>query len=412
MRSVNRFAETLIEAISTEQAGQQAVGSDARPSNVVCSPLSVVTALAIVMLGANGTTLDELVRVLAPDPENDVEDGVPRTSFPSAFHSSMGLLSNSLNERNHRPESESGSPDDVGWRTETRTVELTMTNGLWGERAGHWLPEFLVAAAEQYGASLHPVSFADDPGAARQAINRWVSDATSGRIEDLLGPEAIDHLTRLVVVNAIYFKANWLVAFQNHATTDADFVAARGPVEVPMMRLVGHLSYSLGDDWQAVELPYVFGELSLLAVMPKHDTTTQNDSDRFAPLPTIDEIDAASTTGRVELWFPRFDINTMVSLRTMLTNLGLSSAFSDAADLSAMTSDEMVGISDVFHHAGISVDEHGTEAVAATAFPEAGGIGPSEDPVELHFDHPFRFWLRDVPTGLVIFAGDVADPSR
>jgi serpin B len=165
-----------------------------------------------------------------------------------------------------------------------------------------------------------------------------------------------------------------------------------------MMHLQRHFGYAEGDGWQAVELPYVFGELAMTVVVGDADLAD-----------AIGEL----TDNEVILSFPKFDIETSTSLADVLGALGMATAFTDGADFTGMTTDEPLHISDVVHQANITVDEEGTEAAAATAVVMTAGAAPAPgEPVTMVVDRPFTFALRDVPTGAIVFLGRVGDPSQ
>jgi serpin B len=210
--------------------------------------------------------------------------------------------------------------------------------------------------------------------------------------------------TRLTLVNAIYLKANWANAFIEAYTEDEPFTAPDGEVTVQMMHTTSDFDYGEGDGWRAVEIPYVFGGLTFLVAMGDNEGT---------PMPSADEAAGALISSYVQLGLPKFDIETSTTLGQQLQAMGMASAFGDGADFSGMTPFG-VKIGDVIHQANITVDEVGTEAAAATAviMPTAESMAPEPpEPVVFTVDRPFTFWLRDRPTGTIIFTGRVNDPS-
>ena len=166
------------------------------------------------------------------------------------------------------------------------------------------------------------------------------------------------------------------------------------------------MSHASGPGWQAVEIPYVGGSLAMTIIVPA-------DLAAFEAALTADRLAAITASladAEVALTLPRFSIETKAQLADVLAALGMPSAFDDRADFGGITTAEQLAISDVIHQANIDVDEKGTEAAAATAVAMAASAMPAE-PVTLRVDRPFLFAVRDVPTGAVLFLGQVVDPS-
>jgi serpin B len=216
-------------------------------------------------------------------------------------------------------------------------------------------------------------------------------------------------MTRFVLVNAIYLKAPWLVPFGDGSTVDAPFTRSDGTrTEVPTMATTWAMPYAEGDGWRAVDLPYVGGELSMLLILP-------DDIEGWvaaADATTLRTVASALAPVRVDLRLPTFGIETSAELGDHLIALGMPSAFDEMrADFSGITTAERLMIAEVVHQANIDVDESGTEAAAATAVIGVTTGGPPPETIELRFDRPFVFAVRDVPTGAVLFLGTVGDPS-
>jgi len=362
--------------------------ADAPTANLVFSPASIALALAMTSAGAKGDTLKEMHSVL------HLTEG-------DASHRAMNGLSALLESLNQTQDNTAEGGSGVS------EVQLNIANSLWGQTGLAFEPAFLDLLAAEYGAGLETVDYKADPEGARKLINAWVSDQTKERIPQLLAQGTITPDSRLTLVNAIYLKANWMNAFLEGATADEPFTTATGEtVKVPMMRRTDDYAYAEGDGWRAVEVPYVFGSLSLTAMV---GTGTDDDS----LLTTGDEVFEALSSRKVSLGMPRFDIETSTSLAQVLGALGMATAFTDAADFSGMTTDERLSIGDVIHQANITTDEKGTEAAAATAVIMGGTAAPVEtDPVEFTIDRPFTFWLRERTTNAIVFMGRVTDPTQ
>ncbi|MEQ1701439.1 MAG: serpin family protein [Ilumatobacteraceae bacterium] len=353
-------------------------------ANLVFSPASIALALTMTSAGAKGDTLAEMSKVL-------------HLTDPGMIHRSMNGLTVGLAELDQSQD------NTTQGGTGTSEVQLSIANSLWGQTGFDFEQAFLDLLSSEYGAGMELVDYVTDPEAARVAINAWVAEQTKQRIPELLGPDTITKDARLTLVNAIYLKANWATVFPDGNTAEAPFTTPTGEVRVQMMQVSNDFGYAEGAGWQAVELPYVFGNLTFVAFVGTDDDSL---------LTTGDEVFAALDRRPVTLSMPRFDIQTSTSLADVLAAMGMPTAFSAKADFSGMTKQVALAIGDVVHQANITVDEQGTEAAAATAvivMPTSEQV--VEEPIEMLVDRPFTFWLRDRATGTIIFTGRVNDPS-
>lgn len=374
--SVNAFAADLFDRL---------VAIDPT-ANLVFSPASIALALTMTSAGAKDQTLVEMNTVL-------------HITDQATIHREMNGLSAALAAVNKTVDNTAEGGEG------TSQVELSIANSLWGQAGYQFEQAFLELLSSEYGAGMELVDYATDPEAARAAINAWVDEQTKQRIPELL-PEKIIHVdVRLTLVNAIYLKANWANRFDDALTTDEPFAAPGGEVTAQMMRTTAELGYGEGDGWRAVEIPYVFHDLSFLVAMG---------ADADAAMPSVDEAAGVLAATLVDLGLPRFDIETATSLADVLMEMGMARAFQDRDEFTGMSSSKPgLFIGDVIHQANITVDEEGTEAAAATAVIMAAESAPQELPTPVVFtiDRPFTFWLRDVATGAVVFMGRVNDPS-
>jgi serpin B len=389
---VGRAAATPAEAAAAV-ASVNALGTDlyrrlasADPTgNLVFSPSSIATALAMTRVGAKGATAAEMDHVL-------------HVTDPAALPQSMNALDQVLASR-------SGS-----FPFGDSTVEITVStaNSLWGQRGLAFEPTFLQTLASSYGAGVRTVDYRQAPEPARAAINAWVAQQTKDKITDLLAAGTIDSSTRLTLVNAIYLKAPWQFPFAKELTAPGSFTDASGRTDTTaMMHLGESLPYASGKGWQAVGLPFIGGGLEMDIIVP--DAGTLAAFEKALDADTLTEVTTALAARPVILTVPKWKSTTSVSLTEALQALGMPTAFTDAADFSGMTTAEQFLISDVVHQATMTVDEDGTEAAAATAVVMAGTSAPTS-PVTLTVDRPFLLVLRDTQTGAVIFLGRVAHP--
>ena len=354
--------------------------------NLFYSPHSISVALAMTYAGARGDTAEQMAAALQflLDQER--------------LHPAFNWLDTELAKRGEGAEGQDGE----GFR-------LNIVNAIWGQKDYSFLPAFLDVLAENYGAGLRILDFITETEKSRLAINDWISDQTEGRIEDLIPQGAIDALTRLVLTNAIYFNAAWEYPFDEIMTADGPFyLLDGGQVTVPMMRQTESFGYTDGEGFQAVELPYDGGELSMVILLPEAGKFEAFEEGLQAE--QVEAIISDLQPTQVALTMPRFEFDSEFSLKDTLTEMGMPIAFSSGADFSGMNGNRELSISDVVHKAFVAVDEAGTEAAAATAVIMPGSA-PPELPVEVTIDRPFIFLIRDIDTDAILFVGRVMNPD-
>ena len=354
--------------------------------NLFFSPYSISLALAMTYAGARGETAQQMADTLHFILSQD------------RLHPAFNSLDIELSQRGEGAKGKDGE----GFR-------LNIVNAIWGQEGYKFLSEFLDVLAENYGAGLRPLDFANAPEESRITINNWVSDQTEGRIEDLIPQGLLDALTRLVLTNAIYFNAAWQHPFNEDMTEDGPFyLLDGGEVTVPMMKQTESFSYAEGDGYQAIELPYDGRELSMVILLPRAGQFETFEDSLDAQ--RVDAILKDVEPRRVALTMPRFEFESSFSLKEALAAMGMPVAFSGSADFSGMTGNRDLFIADVIHKAFVSVDEAGTEAAAATAVVMELTALPGT-PVEVTLDRPFVFLIHDIETGAILFVGRVVAPS-
>jgi serpin B len=367
------FAFELYQALKGEEG------------NLFYSPYSISLALAMTYAGASGETAQQMADTLQFLLDQD------------KLHPAFNWLDAELAKRGEG----AAGKDEEGFR-------LNIVNAIWGQKDYEFLSSFLDVLAENYGAGLRILDFITETEKSRLAINDWVSDQTEGRIEDLIPPGAIGELTRLVLTNAIYFNAAWEYPFDEDITADGPFYLLNGEqVTVPIMKQTESFGYTEGEEYQAVELPYDGGELSMVILLPEAGKLEAFEETLNAQ--QVDAIISGLQYTEVALTMPRFEFDSEFSLKDTLAGMGMPIAFSSGADFSGMTGNPELFISDVVHKAFVAVDEAGTEAAAATAVIMDSTAVP-EPPVEVTIDRPFIFLIRDIETGAVLFAGRVLNP--
>jgi serpin B len=422
--------EPALAAARAAAAAQNAFGLDLyrrmlrdpslelKDKGVVMSPTSIVMALSMARAGAKGDTAAEMDEVLRLDGWNRYATG-------------LAALDQELRSR------------DATWAWdggEQHALALRMANMAFGQRGYAIEPTYLDRIGAAFGSPLALVDYMDDPAGALEAINGWVSRQTMGRIPKLLSPANVTESTRLVLVNAVYLKAEWAMPFSEVDTRDRPFTTMTGDrVPVPTMRQEAvALPVAEGPGWRATELEYLAPDgaepMSMTLILPDDidaferslkpsmiaaiDRELATEWDRVTKVrygnPDRWGMDCGTVAYATNLFLPKFGIDTHGNLVPALAAAGMRIPMSPEADFTGIN-DGGLAIAVVIHQANIDVDEEGTEAAAATAvgMDTTGGCGgPSPKAIKtLRLDHPFVFLLRDTRTGAILFMGRVADPS-
>lgn len=363
--------------------------------NLFFSPYSISTALAMTYAGARGQTEAQMAKVLH-FPTLAGEEMPPKPVMQEGqFHSAFGEVVKDLNQR-----------------AKKGGYELAVANALWGQKGYTLLNDFLKLIETEYEGRLTDVDFVRATESARQTINAWVEQKTKDKIKELIKPGVLDAMTRLVLTNAIYFKGNWQRQFKKDKTRDAPFTLASGEkVDTPMMNQTGEFRYMETEDFQAIELPYVDNELSMVILLPK-ETDGLPEFEKALNLEDFSQWLDRLHKREVIVSVPKFKMTSQFSLASVLKSMGMTDAFSArVADFSGITGSRDLFISAVIHKAYVDVNEEGTEAAAATGVTmRLTSVGPSQTPV-FRADHPFLFLIRDNQSGSILFIGRVMNPK-
>jgi serpin B len=354
--------------------------------NLFYSPYSISLALAMTYAGASGQTAEQMAEVLH------------FMLTDNELHAAFNKLAIELNKRNTaRP--------NYG----IQGVQLNIANAIWGQQDYEFMQAFLNVLAENYDAGMRTLDYQSDPEGCRQIINDWVSEQTNGKIKDLIPEGGITPLTRLVLTNAIYFKATWLYPFEEE-NTDGNFYLADGrTVSVPMIHQTAMFNYKDGRNYRAVELTYDNNTMSMVIIVP--DKGSFEDFETALTAESMISIVSSLDDQKLNLSMPKFKFEYQTGLKDILQAMGMTDAFNEAADFSKMTMIEALFIADVLHKAYVSVDEKGTEAAAATAVMMAGSAPPKDEPIDFTIDRPFIFLIMDNVTDSILFIGRVMNPA-
>ncbi len=353
--------------------------------NLFFSPYSISTALAMTYAGARGQTEKEMACVL--------HFTLPQAQLHRAFAD--------LSERFAQIE-------------KRKQINLIVANSLWCERTYPFLDTFLDLNLKYYRAELRLVDFMGKPEQTRGEINAWIEEKTHGKIRDLIQPNQITELTRLVLCNAIYFKGIWLTQFSPEATqVEPFFITKERQVKVPLMRQTLQVPVHTAGDAVLFALPYAGEDLSFVVLLPK-------------TLDGLEPIESQLTASRLQTWLaaldkapakdaivylPRFKLNCRLELADVLAAMGMPSAFRRGADFTGISHANDLFISHVVHQAFVDVNEEGTEAAAATAVTiRVTAVGTTR-PLELRVDRPFLFIIRERQTGSILFLGRLVAPT-
>ena len=350
--------------------------------NLVLSPDSIAAALAMAGSGAAGPTATQIAEVL-------------HLSSPRAF-AAVGQLQGAL--AGEQLAAAHGDP---------QAATLDLANGLFVQRGDVLKPAFLAGLQQHFAAAPQTVDF--QAPSAIEAINAWVSARTQGIIPRILAE--LPRQTRLALANAIYLKAAWRYPFKPQATASAPFHGERTSASIAFMHETDALPYAHGRGYEAVDMPYRSSTLSLLVMLPLKQSLAA--LERALTPGRLAAIVGGLSARPVLLSLPRLHLVTHTLLNGTLKALGMTAAFSDGADFSAITGAERLKIGLVEHAADFKVDEAGTVAAAATVVTIEPTVAraPAARPVAFDADHPFLFFLRDDRTGAMLFAGRLVDPE-
>jgi serpin B len=362
----------------------------ATKGNIFMSPLSISMALAMTCLGARNNTKSQMKDVMY---FGEMED--------KHLHDAFSDIQSSLMKPN-------------------QLYTICMANRLFGDKSYNFLEEFLSLGRKHYGAELAAVDFRYDSRGAQRLINNWVAENTHRKITNFLPETAVSALTRLILVNAIYFMAKWLDVFKKENTRETDFhVSLTETVKVQLMHQpFAQFVYGYNDqlNCQAIELPYDGGALRMFIILPDSSATNLSELERKLTVEALINVRGlfSMTEQKVHVWLPRFKLDEKLELADTLASMGMGDLFTDNADLSGLDGKKDLHVSEVLHRAVVEVNETGTVAAAATAVLMVAGSAwnPNpKDPFNFRADHPFLFFIQDDATKSVIFLGRVVKPD-
>jgi serpin B len=355
--------------------------------NLIYSPYSISVALAMTYAGARAETEAQMAQTL---------------HFPAQdrLHPALNALDLELT-----------SPGEAPSKEET-PFQLDIANAIWAKQGLLLQQAYLDVIAQNYGAGIQLADFANRSETVRREINGWVSEKTNDRIQGLIAEGMLTPDTAMVLVNAIYFKADWIYQFDPNETQDAPFHLLDGSeVQVKMMsQTLSGVPYVQGDGYQAIELPYQ-GETAAMDIIVPDEGQFEEFESTLDVQKLNEIIGNMQSTDMLDLKLPKFSFTADVELSDHLITMGMPDAFNGNADFSGMTGEKGLAIDAVIHKAFVAVDEEGTEAAAATAVIMRESAMPMSE-ISLVIDRPFIFVIRDLSSGQILFVGRVLNPSE
>jgi len=368
----NQFAFDLYAKMSEKEKG-----------NLFYSPFSLSSALAMTYAGAGSTTALEMGKVLHFQPNSPV------------FHQNFGayLAKIAANAEGN--------------------IEFEIANRIWVEQSVKFEEEFLERIKESYSGGVEKANFIANYEATRVLINAWVEQKTKERIKDLIPKGILNSDTRMVLVNAIYFKGDWLHPFDSLDTKDDVFHVGNGKdITAKFMHQTGHFKYADGESCKMIQVPYQGGKQSMIIALP-HGFDDLDATEKELQRDGFERLKNASQR-LIQLKFPKFRMTMPLVLKEYFRALGMKTPFEDSANFSQMTKEQRLYISEIIHKAFVEVDEKGTEAAAATAVVMAVTASASfEITYEIPFvaDHPFLYYIIDNETNAILFMGRMCEPK-
>jgi len=401
--------------------------------NIVLSPLSVGTAMAMALSGARGETEREMAGVLKQRldrPAMEAANAALRTALGRYDKSAVAPrcpqgMQAAMQVGGARCEGAVGSDGQCRFPAERAgercvasgffppSARLLSANALMITGSGELIAaDYAAALRDKYDAEIFRNAGLDD-------VNGWVKQKTDGKIERIL--EQLDRSAAAVIVNAVYFKANWASVFNKAATKDDAFNLSRqSKIPVPMMHQRASYAQVGRPDYRAIRLPYTVNDISMVVVLPNENdglgaVVRRFDDGEWTQLAAA--LHGPDAVKAVDLALPRFKASFGTGLVPQFRKAGMSRAFDlKLADFSGMTgrpaAQQPFAIASIVHRAVVEVMEDGTEAAAATAIAvvRATATRPAEQPQLFHVDHPFLFAIVDDASGAILFEGRIADP--
>ncbi|KAF1657068.1 Ovalbumin, partial [Aptenodytes patagonicus] len=360
--------------------------------NIFYSPLSIISALSMVYLGARENTKAQIDKVVHFDKITGFGETIEsQCSTSVSVHTSLKDTFTQITK-----------PSD--------NYSLSFASRLYAEETYPILPEYSQCVKELYKGGLETISFQTAADQARELINSWVESQTNGMIKNILQPGSVDPQTELVLVNAIYFKGTWEKAFKDKDTQAVPFrVTEQESKPVQMMYQIGSYKVAViaSEKMKILELPYASRELSMLVLLPD-DVSGLEQLETAITFEKLMEWTSSNMMEerKVKVYLPRMKIEEKYNLTSVLMALGMTDLFSPSANLSGISSAESLKMSEAVHEAFVEIYEAGSEVVGSTG----AGMEVTSVSEEFTADHPFLFLIKCNPTNSILFFGRCFSP--
>ncbi|NWH66687.1 OVAL protein, partial [Geococcyx californianus] len=358
--------------------------------NIFFSPLTIISALSMVYLGARENTRDQIDKVVHFDKIIGFGEAIEsQCSTAVSAHTSLKAVFDQITK-----------PSD--------NYSLSFASRIYTEKTYPILPEYLQCVKELYKGSLETIDFQTAADQARELINSWVEDETNGMIRNILQPSSVDPQTKMVLVNAIYFKGVWEKAFKDEDTQEVPFrITEQETKPVQMMYQIGSFKVAEvpSEKVKILELPYASGKLRMLVLLPDDVSGLEELENKITYEKLMEWTSSSVMEEKItKVYFPRLKTEGKYNLTSALIALGITDLFSPSANLSGISSAESLKLSEAIHEALVEIHEAGSEVVGSA------GIDAASVSKEFKVDHPFIYLIMHNPTNSILFFGKCISP--
>ncbi|XP_058547846.1 serpin B10 [Neofelis nebulosa] len=392
VKSINRFALDFSKKIAESAEGK----------NIFFSPWGISTSLAMVYFGTQGATAAQIAQVLQfRDQDNK---SCPESEKKRKMEFGLGK-DEEIHSHFQALISEINNPSNA--------YTLKTANAIYGEQTYPFHTKYLEDMETYFGAEPQSVDFVGASGQIRKEINSWVESQTEGKIVNLLPDDAVNSATRMVLVNALYFKGIWEHQFLVQNTTEKPFRINKSiskPVQMMSMKTKLQAFHIEEPQATGLQLYYNSRDLSLLILLPEDIEGL----DQLEKAITYEKLSGWTSTDmmelcEVQLYLPKFMLQETYDLKSTLSSMGMSDAFNQGkADFSGMSMDRNLFLSNVFHKSFVEINEQGTEASAGTG--SEVSFRSRLPSIEFNANHPFLFFIRHNRTNSILFYGRFCSP--
>ncbi|XP_027583745.2 ovalbumin-like [Pipra filicauda] len=357
--------------------------------NIFYSPVTIISALSMVYLGARDNTKAQIEKAVHFDKIPGFGESIESQCGTSlSIHTSLKDIFTQITK-----------PSD--------NYTVGIASRLYAEEKYPILPEYLQCIKELYKGGLEPISFQTAAEQARELINSWVESQTNGIIKNILQPSSVNPETDMVLVNAIYFKGLWEKAFKDEGTQTVPFrITEQESKPVQMMFQIGSFRVAeiASEKIRILELPYASGQLSLWVLLPD-DISGLEQLETAITFENLKEWTSSTKMEerKIKVYLPRMKIEEKYNLTSVLTSLGITDLFSSSANLSGISSAERLKVSSAFHEASMEINEAGSKVVGA-------GVDDTSVSEEFRVDRPFLFLIKHNPSNSIFFFGRCFSP--